>query len=98
MTKYKEIDMRKLKTYSIHNRKSIVAAGQLAKTIDPGSRFGTFLESLPSTLAAEDLKSLVADICRAVHTQKPVLWMMGAHVIKVGLSPIIIDLMKRGVI
>jgi hypothetical protein len=98
MTKYKEIDMRKLKTYSIHNRESIVAAGQLAKTVDPGSRFSTFLESLPSTLEAENLKKLVADICRAIHIHKPVLWMMGAHVIKVGLSPIIIDLMKCGVI
>jgi len=98
MAKFKEIDMSKLKTYSISKRKSKVAAEKLAKSVDPGCPLSTFLESLPSVLAVEDLKNLVADISSAVQNQKPVLLMMGAHVIKVGLSSIIIDLMKRGVV
>lgn len=98
MTKYKEIDMSKIKASSIQNRKSKISAVQLAQCVDANSSFLTFYESLPSTLASRDLRELVGHVAQAVLKKKPVLWMMGAHVIKVGLSPVIIDLMKNGLI
>ena len=55
-----------------------------------------FLESLPNILAAEDLRNLLSAIHIARKQRKPILWGIGGHVIKVGLGPILIDLMKRG--
>ena len=98
MTKYKEIDMSKIKASSIQNRKSKISIGQFAQCVDANSSFLTFYESLPSTLASRDLRELVGHVVQAVQKKKPILWMMGAHVIKVGLSPVIIDLMKNGLI
>jgi hypothetical protein len=61
-----------------------------------GGRFPAFLSSLPHILAGETLRSLVADILRARSLHKPIVWGLGAHVLKVGLSPVLIDLMERG--
>jgi len=98
MSRYREIDIRKVKTTSIKNRKSKVEVEQLAKPVVQGSRFHVFWESLPSVLASRDLGELVSRIVRAIHSEKPVLVMMGAHVIKVGLSPVIVDLLEKGAI
>ncbi len=57
---------------------------------------GRFIDSLPNILAAADLKAVVAAIVRAKRSQCGVLWGLGAHVIKTGLGPILIDLMERG--
>jgi hypothetical protein len=70
----------------------------MAHPIKKGSSCSLFIESLPDVLASRDLKALVEKIVRAKETGKPILVMMGAHVIKVGLSPIIIDLMEYGMI
>jgi hypothetical protein len=57
-----------------------------------------WLESLPSILVAADFKAVVQAI-RAAHAgQRGVLWGIGAHVLKTGLSPVLIDLMERGFI
>ena len=56
--------------------------------------FKDFTDSLPHILIADELKNLVNDIVRAHKKNKPVILMMGAHVIKVGLSPLIVDLLK----
>jgi len=98
MSRYKEIDLRKVRTISINDRKSTVDITMLGKPFDPGSSFGSFLNTLPSILAAKELKNLVKDIVSAYNNKRPVLVMMGAHVIKVGLSPVIIDLMNLGLI
>ncbi len=98
MSKYKEIDIEKVKTISIKDRESKVSVEQVARPVISGSKLQTFFKSLPQVLAARDFGELVSRIVLAVHSGKPVLLMMGAHVIKVGLSPIIIDLMEKGVI
>lgn len=98
MSKYREVDLSKVKTTSVHDRKSKVDVEQLARPMDSGGRFSAFWESLPDILASKNLHALVRKIVHAVRSRKPVLVMMGAHVIKVGLSPIIVDLLHKRVI
>jgi len=98
MTRYHEIDMEKIKTVSVHDRERRVSVDHLIKPIKPGSGFREFWDHLPPFLASRDLKDLVLATARAVQEKKPVLVMMGAHVIKVGLGPLLIDLMKRKIV
>ncbi len=98
MSGYKEIDITKVKTISISNRQSKVAVEVFAGVAEKGQSFAAFWNSLPQILKAKDLQEFVDLIVDAHDKGKPVIWMMGAHVIKCGLSPVVIDLMKRGVI
>jgi hypothetical protein len=95
---WRPLDFKGIKTSSIGTRKSKVAVDQFAKPLPPRSPFTGFLHSLPQILAAHDFKEVVAHIVNAVRGDRMVLLGMGAHPIKVGLGPIIIDLMERGVI
>lgn len=95
---WKLFDFRGIKTYSLHERKSKVEKGYFASPLPPGSTFTEFLNSLPQFLAAKDLKEVVSRILSAVRGDKMVLLGMGAHPIKVGLNPIIIDLMERNIV
>ena len=99
MSKFKRADLSKIKTISIKKRKSKVTPADFAKVFD-GKRgsFADFAESLPRILVADDLRSLAEDIIVARKKNKPVILMMGAHVIKVGLTPVLIDLIKRNLI
>jgi hypothetical protein len=99
MSKFKRADLSKVKTISIKKRKSKVTPDDFAKVFDgkKGS-FADFADSLPRILVADDLRSLADDMIAARKKNKPVILMMGAHVIKVGLSPILIDLIKRNMI
>jgi len=94
----KEIDLSSIKTTSIHNRKSKVTLKEMAQLYKPGNSFKSFLDSLPPILKAKDFKAVVEAIVSASRNDKPVIWMMGAHVIKCGLSPVVIDLMEEKVI
>lgn len=98
MSKYKEIDISKVRTISIKNRKSKVDTEDFAKLHHKKSSFQTFWNSLPLILKGNDLRELVSYIVEAYQKNKPIIWMMGAHVIKCGLSPVIIDLIQRKVI
>jgi hypothetical protein len=99
MAKYKRIDLAKVKTISIKNRKSKVTPDSFAAPIDAGSAsLKEFIGSLPRVLAGGELRDFVDDVVRARKAKKPVILMMGAHVIKVGCSPIIIDLVARGIL
>lgn len=98
MSKYKRIDIRRVKTISIDSRDSKVTPSFMAKPVFPEGGFQEFWDSLPNILKAADLRSLVDHIVRAKTRKKPVLVMMGAHVIKTGLNPVLIDLMDAGVI
>jgi hypothetical protein len=98
-SRYPSVDLSKVKTMSIKKRKSKVALGDFARPFDPrkGS-FAGYIRSLPRILAAKGLQELVGHILASRKRRKPVIVLIGAHVIKVGLSPVIIDLLKRGVI
>ena len=92
------MDLTKLKTYPAGSRKSKVKSDALAKACTKGGSFRQFYESLPNILAAKEFNAVVDAIVAAHTARKPVLWMFGAHVIKVGLSPLLIDLVKRKVV
>lgn len=87
-----------VRTYPLASRKSKVTARDLAKPTPRGASFTKFLDSLPNILAARDLRELAALIHAAHKRKKAVLWGIGGHVIKVGLGPVLIDLMNRGYI
>jgi len=95
LSKYLEIDLSKVKTYPVQQRPSKVHREELAQPFRRGDFFETFWQSLPNILAAKDLRELVQHLLSARERGKPVLMMMGAHVIKVGLSPLLLDLMRK---
>jgi len=95
---FKPIDLKGVKTYPLSERKSKVGTSDFAKTWQKGSHFESFLDSLPNILAGTDIKSVISAIAAAYRNNKTVIFGMGAHVIKVGLNPIVIDLMQRGII
>ncbi|MBX2991959.1 MAG: hypothetical protein KF749_12450 [Bacteroidetes bacterium] len=99
MAKHKRADLSKIKTISIKDRYSKVSPNDFAKPFD-GARdsFAVFVDSLPNILMAAELKTLVDDILTSRKNGKPVIVMMGAHVIKVGLAPVLIDLIKKHII
>jgi hypothetical protein len=92
------LELKGIKTSSLRKRKSKVEVDCFASPLRPGLSFTGFLHSLPRILAAEDFREVASLIVKAVRGDRMVLLGMGAHPIKVGLSPIIIDLMERGII
>ncbi len=91
------MDISKLKTYSINARKSKVDKSFLARPLPAKAGFRSFLNSLPNLLKAKELKEIVAAIVCARKRKKPVLLMMGAHVVKCGLSPLVVEFLKKGI-
>jgi hypothetical protein len=83
-------------TYPLSARRSKVDVRHSASPHRPGSGFSAFLDGLPRVLAADTLRALAADVSRARSRGRPILWGLGAHVLKVGLTPVIADLMRRG--
>ncbi|MEE9553334.1 MAG: hypothetical protein V3W18_03460 [candidate division Zixibacteria bacterium] len=96
MSKYKKIDIANIKTIKFNKRETKSELSEFASPFDPDDNFGSFLNSLPKHLKAEDLLELASDIAGAVKEKRMTIWMMGAHPLKVGLSPIIIDLIESG--
>ena len=83
-------------TYPLALRKSKVSIRDFAKAPAANTSLTKFLDYLPNILAADDLRQLLAAMHRARKQRKAILWGLGGHVIKVGLGPILIDLIKRG--
>ncbi len=94
----KPIDLRQVKTYPLGSRPSKVSVAALARVWQEGGALRDFLATLPDILGARDFRAVVAAIVAARRAGKPVILGLGAHVIKVGLSPIVIDLMERGIV
>jgi len=95
---YPALDFSRIKTYSVSARPSKVRAQDAGRPHRKGQSFAGFLDGLPDILAARTLRAVVADVARAARARRPVIVGMGAHPIKVGLNPLLVDLMKRGVI
>lgn len=93
---YEEFDLSGVRTYPLSSRSSKANAADFAKPCDPGAGLRGFLDSLPNILAGADFKAVVEAIRQAHAGGRGVLWGIGAHVIKTGLSPVLIDLMERG--
>ena len=90
------IELGKVKTYPLASRHSKVKLDDFGKPLDGSSSLDDFLESLPNVLAAQSLRGFATRIKRAQELKKPIIWGIGGHVIKTGVAPVIIDLMKRG--
>lgn len=95
--KYRPISFKNIKTCRLKTRKSKVALDRVGTPFREWS-FRSFLDSLPDILAAKDFRAVVGSIIQARKKDRPVVLGMGAHPIKVGLSPIIIHLMESNVI
>lgn len=99
MKKEGRADFSKIRTYPIRERENKVKYTDFAKDLPgKGIKFNSFLDKLPNVLAAKSFKEIVSSIVKARKKDKPVIFSIGAHVIKCGLSPVIISLMKEGIV
>lgn len=96
--KFKPLSSKGLKTYSIKDRASKVSVSDFAGILPKGGTLKGFLDKLPDILAARSLRAIASAMAAAHRGKKTVAVGMGAHVIKCGLSPLIIDLMEQGVV
>ena len=97
-SKYRAVDLTNLKTMSIQDRKNKVNVSEFASPHKPGDNIVQYLENLPDIFAGRWVRTVIDRVAAAHKAGKPVVITMGAHVIKCGLSPMLCDLMRRGVI
>jgi hypothetical protein len=90
------LELDYVSTYPLASRPSKVTTEDFAKPVNEDSSLKDFLNSLSDILAVRSLRELAARIRRARELSKPVIWGIGGHVVKTGMSPVIIDLMRRG--
>lgn len=95
---FRTLNFSKVKTCSVKKRFSKVQLPLMGKKVQKGARLRSFIRGLPNILAARNLKAIARKIAQAHRSNKTILLGMGAHPIKVGLSPLIIDFMERGVV
>ncbi len=93
---YQPLDFNAINTYELASRPSKVTIKDFAKPVNEKDSLKDFLENLPDILAVRSLREIARRIRRAKELQKPVVWGIGGHIIKTGLAPVIIDLIKRG--
>lgn len=92
----KPIALGGLRTYPLAKRPSLVSIREFARPHRRGGSLASFLNSLPRILAGNSFRELVAAILAARRKRRAILWGLGGHVIKCGLNPVIIDLLRRG--
>jgi Deoxyhypusine synthase len=92
---YEEFDLSGVRTYPLASRKSKARVDDFARAGQPGMSLASFVDALPNILAGADFRAVVDAVVRASRGHG-IIWGLGAHVIKTGLGPILIDLMRRG--
>ena len=85
-----------VRTYALASRKSKVSVRDFARPATCNSSVTRLLDGLPNILAGRDLRDLLAAVHRAHKHRRAILWGIGGHVIKVGLGPVLVDLVRRG--
>lgn len=90
------VSLRGVKTYPIAARRSKVSVHEFARPAGKNPSLKKFLETLPEILAGNDLRDVLSAIHRAKAKKRAVLWGIGGHVIKVGLGPVLNELMRAG--
>ncbi len=98
MARYRPVDLRKVKTIPVQRRGGAYRREQFARPPKARDNVGRFFAGLPDILKGREWQQLIEQIARAYKRDKPIIWLLGAHVIKCGLSPVVIDLMKHGVV
>lgn len=94
----KPLDFDGVTTYPIGDRKSKVNTSMFGKAMDGSENMLAFISKLPRILAADGLRTLIRAILYARTSNKPIIWGLGGHVIKVGLGPVINDLIQDGLV
>jgi hypothetical protein len=90
------LSLEGVNTYPLRSRESKVSAEDFARPVAASAALKDFLDSLPNILAVRSLRELAAQIRRARALGKPIIWGVGGHVVKTGLAPVMVDLMRRG--
>lgn len=93
---YEPINLENINTYELASRPSKVTVKDFAAPVSPDDSLKDFLDKLPNILAVQSIREIAKQIKRAKSLNKPVIWGVGGHVVKTGLAPILIELMKRG--
>ena len=93
---YEEFDLSSIHTYPLKSRPSKARAENFARPVAPGASAASLVDSLPNILAAADFKAVARAVVDAKQSGSGALWGLGAHVIKTGVGPVLIDLMERG--
>lgn len=93
---YEEFDLSDVRTYPLDSRSSKARVEDFARPVAPGASFKEWFEALPAILGGAQLRRAVDAIVAAHGRGAGVIWGIGAHVIKTGVSPVLIDLMRRG--
>jgi hypothetical protein len=93
---YEEFDLSGVRTYPLASRQSKARVEDFARPVERGVTFKAWLDSLPAILGARDVRRVVAALVAARRRNAGIVWGIGAHVIKTGVSPVLIDLMRRG--
>ena len=98
MKKFEPIKLEGVTSYSLKDRLSVVNKESFGKAWTKNGSLKDFIVNLPDILAAKDFKEIISLIANAKRNNKIIVFSLGAHVVKVGLNPIIIDLMERRLI
>lgn len=93
---YEEFDLSGVHTYPLASRRSKSRVEDFARPVAPGGTFSAWFQSLPAILGAQDLRRVVRAIVDARQRGAGIVWGVGAHVIKTGVAPVLVDLMRRG--
>ena len=93
---YEEFDLSGIRTYPLDSRRSKARVEDFARPVAAEATVAALVDSLPNVLAAADFRAVVQAVAAAARHQRGIVWGLGAHVIKTGLGPVIIDLMERG--
>jgi len=94
----READLSRVRTVPIARRPNKVRADEFAAPPGDDRSFGAFLRALPDVLVARDFQRVVDAIAAAARRRRGVIVMLGGHVVKTGLAPVLVDLMRRGAI
>jgi hypothetical protein len=89
-------DLRKVTTYPLAERRNKVSVSEFARPGDPSESLESFLDGLSDVLAVRTLRDLASTIAGALAAERTVAWAIGAHVVKVGQSPVLIRMMEEG--
>jgi len=93
---FRPLSLDRVRTYPLRSRPSKVTIRDFAGILRDKPSVGKLVESLPRILAGNDFRAVIEALRRARRKRKPIIWGLGGHVIKCGLSPVLIDLMRRG--
>ena len=95
---YGEAELDRVRTVPVSRRPNKVSAAEFSKPPGGDRSFAAFLDALPDVLVARDFLRVVDAVVAAARRRRGVVVMLGGHVVKTGLAPVLIDLMRRGVI